>query len=84
MVIPRDVAKQLLRIPRQDGERLLSALEDVAADLTFRQSFVTEVVGRPGLWRLRKGVWRAFYRIEGDDVLVQWAGPKREAERWLR
>jgi hypothetical protein len=45
LIIPPDVLRQLAAIPRRDGERLLEALEMVAAEPATRFSFVTEMVG---------------------------------------
>jgi mRNA-degrading endonuclease RelE of RelBE toxin-antitoxin system len=50
----------------------------VAEDLTARHSFVTEMVNEPGVWRLRKGDWRAVYTIESGDVVVRNVGHRRE------
>lgn len=80
LILP-DVLRQLAGMPKRDRERMLMALETVAADLTVRQSFVTEMVGRPGAWRLRKGDWRAVYRIVEGDVVVDAVGHRREIYR---
>ena len=82
--IPREVARQLAGFPKKDREMVTDALKKVAADLNFRQPFVTEVKGRPGLWRARKGDWRAYYRIVGSDVVVEWACHKKDSDRWLQ
>jgi mRNA interferase RelE/StbE len=65
-------------MPKADRERILEALKLVAQDLSVRQSFVTELVGEPGVWRLRKGEWRAVYTIESGDVVVRNVGHRRE------
>jgi mRNA-degrading endonuclease RelE of RelBE toxin-antitoxin system len=49
--------------------------------LTVRTPFVTEMVGEPGVWRLRKGDWRATFVIEGADVVVTRIGNRREIYR---
>jgi len=61
---------QLAALPKRDRERLLDALEMVAVEPSRRFSFVTELVGQPGVWRLRKGNWRAVFRRRGVDVVV--------------
>jgi mRNA interferase RelE/StbE len=81
LVIPPDVMKQLLDLPRRDAERLLDALEAIAAEPTRRLPFVTEMVGQPGVWRMRKGDWRAVFRIRGDDVVVDRVGHRRDVYR---
>jgi len=68
-------------IPKAEQRRMIDALEQVAADLSVRLPFVTEMVGQPGVWRLRKGDWRAVYTIEGDDVVVRNVGNRREVYR---
>ncbi len=78
VIIPPAVYKQMKAIPKADVDRLVAALEQVAADLTTRLPFVTEMVGQPGVWRLRKGNWRAVYTIEGADVVVTRVGNRRE------
>jgi len=53
----------------------------VAADPERRHPFATEMVGRPGVWRARKGDWRAVYRVEGGDVVVDRVAHRREVYR---
>lgn len=63
LLIPPDVLEQLAGLPKADRKRVLETLQAVAADPGFRWPFVTEMVGSPGVWRLRKGDWRAVYRL---------------------
>lgn len=79
--IPSDVLPQLVAMPKRDRERLLEALELIAADPRRRFSFATEMVGQPGLWRLRKGDWRAVYRLRGGDVVVDRVGNRKDVYR---
>jgi hypothetical protein len=44
-------------------------------------TFFTEMVGEPGVWRLRKGDWRATFVIDGADVVVTRVGNRREIYR---
>jgi mRNA interferase RelE/StbE len=81
LIIPPDVLKQLAAIPKADRQRLLNALDSVAADPAARFSFVTEMVGQKGIWRLRKGNWRAVFRIRGADVVLDRVGHRREVYR---
>jgi mRNA interferase RelE/StbE len=81
LIVPPDVLKQLAPIPRADRERLLKALEMVAEAPTKRFPFVTEMVGNPGVWRLRKGDWRAVSRICGTDVILDRVGHRKEVYR---
>jgi mRNA interferase RelE/StbE len=81
LVIPRDVWRQLAAMPKRDRERLLEALQLVAAEPTKRYPFVTQLIGEPGVWRLRKGDWRAVYRIWGADVILDRVGHRKEVYR---
>ena len=65
-------------MPKGDAARLMAALEQVAANLDVRYSFVTEMVGEQGTWRLRKGNWRAVYTIENEDVVVTNIGHRKD------
>ena len=81
LIIPGIVLKQMKAMPTADQARILEALEQVAADRSVRMPFVTEMVGEPGVWRLRKGDWRAVFVIEGTDVVVTRVGSRREIYR---
>jgi mRNA interferase RelE/StbE len=80
IIIPAAM-KQLKAVPKADATRILEALEQVAADLNSRLPFVTEMVGQPGTWRLRKGDRRAVYTIEGNDVVVTRIGNRKDIYR---
>ena len=80
-IIPVAVFKQMKAMPKADQARIIDALEQVAENLTVRMPFVTEMVGKPGVWRLRKGDWRATFVIDGADVVVTLVGNRREAYR---
>ena len=81
LIIPTAVLKQMKAIPNADRARIIDALEQVADNLTMRMPFVTEMVGEPGVWRLRKGGWRATFVIDGADVVVIRVGNRRETYR---
>lgn len=76
-----DAARQMKAMPKADRDRLIEALERVAADPSKRFPFVTEMAGRPGEWRFRKGDWRVIYRIEGRNVVVRAAGHRKDIYR---
>ena len=78
VIITPSALKQMKAMPKADATRMLAALEQVAADLTTRLPFVTEMVGQPGIWRLRKGDWRAVYVIEGVNIVVIKVGNRKE------
>ncbi len=81
LIIPPDVLPQLATLPKRDRQRLLEALEMVAAEPNRRFSFVTELVGQPGVWRLRKGDWRAVFRRHDTDVVVDRVGNRKDISR---
>ena len=81
LVIPPDVLRQLAGMPRKDRERLLDALEMVAAEPERSFPFITRMVGQPSLWRLRKGDWRAIYRVREGDVILDRVGHRKEVHR---
>jgi mRNA-degrading endonuclease RelE of RelBE toxin-antitoxin system len=81
LIIPSLILKQMKAMPKADQARIIEALEQVAADPTVRMPFVTEMIGAPGVWRLRKGDWRAIFVIEGADVVVTRVGHRREIYR---
>jgi mRNA-degrading endonuclease RelE of RelBE toxin-antitoxin system len=81
LIIPPDVLRQLIAVPRRDRERLLAALEMIAANPDKRLPFVTEMVGQHGVWRLRKGDWRAVFRRRGSDVVVDRIGNPKDVYR---
>jgi mRNA-degrading endonuclease RelE of RelBE toxin-antitoxin system len=81
LIIPPDVLKQLAAIPRRDRDQLLTSLEMIAAEPSRRFPFVTEMVGEPGVWRLRKGDWRAVYHWRDADVVLDRVGNRRDIYR---
>lgn len=78
LIFPPDVLKELAGLPRGDQQRIMEALGAVAAKPGKRFSFVTELKRRPGVWRLRKGDWRAVYRLVDGDVVVDRIAHRRE------
>jgi mRNA-degrading endonuclease RelE of RelBE toxin-antitoxin system len=81
LIIPPTVLKQMKVMPKADLARIIEALEQVAADSSVRMQFVTEMVDEPGVWRLRKGDWRATFVIEGADVVLIRIGNRWEIYR---
>jgi mRNA-degrading endonuclease RelE of RelBE toxin-antitoxin system len=68
----------LRALPKADAKRIRDALEKVAQSHPQRMSYVTEMVGRSGEWRLRKGDYRAVYRITESAIVVFEIGPRKE------
>jgi mRNA interferase RelE/StbE len=81
LIIPPLIFKQVKQMPQADRDRILQALRQVAADPSARPGFTTEMVGQPGVWRLRKGDWRAIFILEGEDVVVLRIGNRRDIYR---
>ena len=81
LIFPTAVLKQMKAVPKADQARIIKALEQVSRNLSGRMPFVTEMVGEPGAWRLRKGDWRATFVIDGTDVVVTRIGNRREIYR---
>jgi mRNA-degrading endonuclease RelE of RelBE toxin-antitoxin system len=71
----------LLALPKADAKRIREALEQVVRSHPQRMPFVTEMVGRPGFWRLRKGNWRAIYRVDGGGLTVESVGKRGDIYR---
>jgi mRNA-degrading endonuclease RelE of RelBE toxin-antitoxin system len=81
LVIPPDVLEDLAKVPERDRRRIVAALEEVAADPTRRLPFVTELRGKSGVWRLRKGDWRAVFRWVAGDVVLDRVAHRKDVYR---
>lgn len=75
--------RQLRKLPRDIGERILAGLEQVAALENPRQRGKAMVGERAGYWRYRIGDYRVIAKIEdGRLVIVVIAvGHRREVYR---
>ena len=73
-----EATRQLLGIPKADARRLREALQQVADTHPQRMSFVTELAAEPGNWRLRKGDYRALYRLTESEMTVYRIGHRRD------
>jgi mRNA interferase RelE/StbE len=73
-----DALKQLLSIPGTDARRIRKALQQVADAHPKRMSFVTELTGEPGKWRLKKGNYRALYELTDTEVVVYRIGHRKD------
>jgi mRNA-degrading endonuclease RelE of RelBE toxin-antitoxin system len=71
----------LRALPKADAKRIRDALEQVARSHPQRMPFVTEMVGHSGEWRLRKGDYRALYRVTEVGIVVVEIGPRQEIYR---
>ena len=82
LIFSRDAVRALLAMPKRDAERLREKLEAIAAAPTERHPGVEAMQGKPpGRFRVRQGDWRAVFRIDGGEVLVDRVGNRGEVYR---
>jgi mRNA-degrading endonuclease RelE of RelBE toxin-antitoxin system len=79
LLIPLRVEKQLEVLPRADRTRLMERLRAIAETPGTQHPNVLPLVGRPGVFRVRQGDWRAMFRIEDADVVLIRVAHRREA-----
>jgi mRNA interferase RelE/StbE len=63
-VIAPAAAKSLRKLPRNERERILAAIERLPA------GDVRSLKGRGGEWRLRVGDWRALIRLDSTARVI--------------
>jgi mRNA interferase RelE/StbE len=63
----KSVSKDLQPIPKQDVERILTAIRGLAANPRPPQS---QKLSGPEKYRLRSGIYRILYEIEDSILLV--------------
>ena len=73
--------RDLKVLPKADRARILDAFDQLGAEHPRRLPFATEMRGQPGMWRLRKGDYRAIYRITDTAVEVVAVGHRRDIYR---
>jgi mRNA interferase RelE/StbE len=79
LILSPSAIKALLNMPKREREQLRSRLIAVAAEPTAQHPSVTAMQGAPrGRFRLRQGDWRAVFRMEGADVVVDRIGHRSE------
>jgi mRNA-degrading endonuclease RelE of RelBE toxin-antitoxin system len=57
----------------------MERLRTIAAAPDTQHPNVLPLVGRPGVFRVRQGNWRAMFRIEDTDVVLIRVAHRREA-----
>jgi mRNA-degrading endonuclease RelE of RelBE toxin-antitoxin system len=73
-----------------ESEQALQIAQDIRAYLEvnpipFGKPRLKKLLGYdPHLYRLRSGDLRAFYRIEGDQVIILAVRPKKDSEKFLK
>ncbi len=74
--VDKRVVRELRRLPEEDAERLIVAIERLAKDPRPRGA--KKLVDKPG-WRIRIGAYRILYAIDDTkhEVYVYRAGHRR-------
>jgi mRNA interferase RelE/StbE len=71
--------KALLAMPRREREQLKARLDAIAAEPAAQHPSVTALQGEPrGRFRVRQGDYRAVFRIDGADLVVDRIAHRRE------
>ena len=78
--ILRSAQRQLAKVDRQDGPRIVAAIRELADNP--RPPGGKKLSGRPA-WRIRTGVYRVIYEIHDDRlrVLVVTIGHRKDVYR---
>jgi mRNA interferase RelE/StbE len=69
IVIKKEAAKSLNRIPRNVAKLIQEKLEAIAANPYAVHSNAKKLQGRDG-YRLRVGDWRIIYEIQNDELVI--------------
>lgn len=71
--------KALIGMPKRERAQLKARLDMIAAAPNEPRASVTALLGEPrGRFRVRQGDYRAVFRIDGPDVVVDRIGHRRE------
>ena len=70
--------KALRRLPKKDARRLGARLAALDAG---QPADVKAITGKPGLYRLRVGPYRAIFHRDGDAVVVAKIAKREDAYR---
>ena len=82
IVIKKEAAKSLSRIPRNMANLIREKLDAIAANPYAEHPNAKKLQGRDG-YRLRVGDWRVIYEIQNDElvILVLKVAPRGEVYR---
>ena len=69
IVIKKEAAKSLNRIPRNVAKLIQEKLEAIAANPYAAHSNAKKLQGRDG-YRLRVGDWHIIYEIQNDELVI--------------
>ena len=71
--------KALMGMPKRERAQLKARLDAIAAAPGDQHASVTALQGEPrGRFRVCQGDYRAVFRIDGEDVIVDRIGHRRE------
>ena len=80
-VYTRAAQKAVGAMPKGDAAQLVSRISTYAADPTTPNIDVDTVKGRPGVYRIRWGRWRALFRVEDSEMRIYQLEHRREVYR---
>jgi len=82
IIIKKEAAKSLSRLPRNVAKTIREKLEAIAVDPYAEHPNAKKLQGREG-YRLRVGDWRVIYEIQNDQlvILVLKVAPRGEVYR---
>ena len=79
LLISPSAIKALMAMPKKEREQMKQRLDAIAAAPGENHPSVIAMQGKPpGRFRVRQGDWRAVFRIDGGDVVVDRIGHRRE------
>ena len=79
LLLSAAAVKALLGMPKREREQLKARLDAIAAAPVAQHASVAALQGEPrGRFRVRQGDYRAVFRIDGADVVVDRIGHRRE------
>ncbi len=81
LIFTASALRGLRAMPKADAKRLKDALQAIADNHPQRLGYVTEITGSNGIWRARKGDYRATYRITEAAIVVEDADHRKEIYR---
>jgi mRNA-degrading endonuclease RelE of RelBE toxin-antitoxin system len=77
----RSAQKAVGAMPKGDAAQLVSRINAYAADAKTPNIDVDSVKGRPGVYRIRWGRWRALFRVENGEMRIYQIEHRREVYR---
>lgn len=79
VIVPKNVARYLKKLPRGDSARILGVMESLASDPRPPGCAKLKVKDL-GEYRVRAGAWRILYDVDDDELVVAVIAVKRRAE----